>query len=478
MESIEQSLKTLFIDLHQSGLWADEKAISDSILRKPAKAILEDYNAVKEDKDFDLKVFYETHFEKPEDPSSIFKADKKRSPEEHIDALWPYLRRESDAPERSTRIPLPKPYVVPGGRFQEIYYWDSYFTQLGLILSGKMDWVEDMLDNFAFLIDRFGHIPNGNRTYFLSRSQPPFFALMVENFAQNSNDGKRIRNKYFDHILAEYNFWTRPNRLKKGLAHYHDALNSPRVEMFGTDLNMMEKQKANPLLFQHLRAACESGWDFSSRWLADPNDLSTAETCDILPVDLNSLLYFYENWLFEMTGSQTFSSMAQQRLKSLQTLFFDVDSGFHDYNHIKRQKTPVISAAMLFPLFVNAATELQANVVAQVVRHTLLQPGGLATTIEKTGQQWDAPNGWAPLQWIAVQGLVNYGHDALAEEIAERWIKTCDTIYEREGKFVEKYNVYEPENLTGGGEYELQDGFGWTNGVYLALKDFLSTRQS
>lgn len=474
MESIDQSLKSLFVDLQTSGIWEDEKAIADSILKRPAKEILELYLEFKDTTDFNLEHFFHEHFAFLQDPAVGFQPDAKRSPKEHIESLWPFLRKSPDAPERSTRVPLPKSYVVPGGRFQEVYYWDSFFTQLGLLRSGKAEWVEDILDNFTYLIQKFGHIPNGNRTYFLSRSQPPFFALMVDEYARVNEEPDRIYQKYFEAILEEYNFWTKPVRNKKGLTHYYDAMNGPRVEMYGTDLKLKGDLKKNPLLFRHLRAACESGWDFSSRWFEDPMDITTAQTCDILPVDLNSLLFFYEELLFKLSGSQFFADAAQQRKKTLQTIFFNIESGFHDYNHITKKQTPAITAATLYPLFVGAATPLQGDIVARVVRHTLLQPGGLSTTTLETGQQWDAPNGWAPLQWVAVQGLHNYGHTQLALDIAKRWVHTCNVVYEAKGKFVEKYNVFEPENLSAGGEYELQDGFGWSNGVYLALLDFIA----
>ncbi len=153
---------------------------------------------------------------------------------------------------------------------------------------------------------------------------------------------------------------------------------------------------------------------------------------------------------------------------------FYTSRGFEDVFFETLEGTHVLSAASLFPLFVGAATQSQADFTAEQLQTTLLQKGGLSTTSSHTGEQWDAPNGWAPLQWIAVQGLMKYGHEKLAKTIAQRWIKTCDTIYHAKGKFVEKYNVYEPENLSKGGEYEVQDGFGWSNGVYRALTNFLA----
>ena len=128
----------------------------------------------------------------------------------------------------------------------------------------------------------------------------------------------------------------------------------------------------------------------------------------------------------------------------------------------------------MFPLFVNIATKEQAAVSVQTFKNNLLKPGGVATTNNKTGQQWDSPNGWAPLQWVAVKGLLNYGEKELAKTAAERWISINEKVYAATGKMMEKYNVEDITKEAGGGEYPGQDGFGWTNGVYLAMKNMLS----
>jgi alpha,alpha-trehalase len=471
MEAIDRSLKNLFVDLQLSGLWTDEKAISDALLKFPAREILANYEAEKELPEFNLKSFFFEHFEFPVNKASGFESDLKKSPEAHIEALWPFLHKPAEAQERSTKIALPKSYVVPGGRFQEVYYWDSYFTQLGLLLSNKHEWVEDILDNFAYLIRMFGHIPNGNRSYFITRSQPPFFALMVDSYAKATDDPERVYKKYLTSLIQEYEFWLQPVRTRINLTRYYDSVNTPRVEMYKTDLEWTKHTESHPDFYRNLRAACESGWDFSSRWLKDSQDLGSIRTLDLLPVDLNSLLFFHEKLLAKIIGSKQFEKAAEARKKSLQTLFFCPLSGFHDYNFVEsRRMTEHTTAAMLFPLFVGAANKIQAEVVAKTVFNELLQAGGLTTTTCHSVQQWDAPNGWAPLQWIAIKGLRKYGYDELALEIGKRWIASCDHVYHTQGKFVEKYNVYDPTSMSSGGEYELQDGFGWSNGVYLAIK--------
>lgn len=474
MEHIDQSLKSLFVALHTSGLWEDEKTISDAILKHEAEDILAAFERERTSAHFDLKAFFEKHFELDTAQESSFSGDARKNPVEHINALWPYLHRPADAPVRSTKVSLPFSYIVPGGRFQEVYYWDSYFTQLGLLSSNQISWVTDILDNFAYLIETFGHIPNGNRTYYLTRSQPPFFALMVDALAQHSSQkADEIYSKYLPALETEYTFWTQPKRTHNGLTTYYDSATGPRIEMLRTDLEWAEHASKHPKFYQHLRAACESGWDFSSRWLADPQDLGSIRTLDILPVDLNSLLYFHENLLFKITGNVKYEQAAAARKKALQHEFYCPDSGFSDLLLPNLEPTGRISAAMLYPLFVNSATKEQATYTAELVQKHLLKEGGIVTTPLHTGQQWDAPNGWAPLNYIAVIGLHQYGHTALAREIAGRFLYSCQTVYERSTKFVEKYDVCDPNSLSSGGEYQLQDGFGWSNGVYLALVDFL-----
>lgn len=473
MNSLDQQLAELFVDLHTSGIWKDEKFISDAELRTTPEKVLEKYREEKNEIGFDLERFFNTHFQAASVVETSFTADPNRNAEEHIQALWPFLHRPADDPSViSTKVPLPYSYIVPGGRFQEVYYWDSYFTQLGLLAHGHRSWIGDILDNFAHFIETVGHIPNGNRSYFLSRSQPPFFALMVDTYAKGAEEPMEVYERYLPALEKEYDFWMKPQRNTDGKTTYWDEGNAPRIEMYRTDLEWEEHAQKFPLFFQHLRAACESGWDFSSRWMTDPMDLGTIHTLDIAPVDLNSLLLFMEELLFNLTGNKTYEEAAVQRKALLQTEFF-TDEGFQDIDLRSGAGTGAVSAAVFYPLFVGAATADQAAHTVEHMLPQLLKDGGLLTTPIESGQQWDAPNGWAPLQWIAVKGLERYGYTEAARDLAQRWIKTCDIIYSARGKFVEKYNVVEPENLSKGGEYDVQDGFGWSNGVYVALKRFL-----
>ncbi len=493
----------LFTDLQQSGIFEDEKLISDALPKAKPTEILNQYRKEKGEPNFNLEKFFHRFFQLNPSKSVDFKSDTSRPVNEHIKILWDILKREADqAIEGSSLIPLPNPYIVPGGRFNEIYYWDSYFKMLGLQVSGKIDLIENMVDNFSWLIEKVGFIPNGNRTYFLGRSQPPFYALMVSLLAEEK--GEAILGKYLPFLEKEYAFWMDGKALLgnddsinaknhtvnlgegKFLNRYFDQHHQARAEMLATDLELAEKtdRPANEL-FSDMRAACESGWDFSSRWLRDANDLTTIYTTELLPVDLNCLLYFLEKTIakayvgrFSKTDSNSnnkekanhYQQLATQRKELIQQYFWNEKTGFfHDFDFVKKEQTAALTLAGIFPLFFQIASNDQAKQCVEMIEKHFLKAGGLVTTQTHSNEQWDAPNGWAPLQWVGIQGLKNYGFDDLAQKISNNWIQLNTDVYHRTGKLLEKYNVEDTSLLSGGGEYEVQDGFGWTNGVLLKL---------
>ena len=426
-----------------------------------------------------------------------FKSDVHQSLDQHIRQLWSVLTRQPDK-QKGSLIALPYPFIVPGGRFREIYYWDSYFTMLGLHLHGQVDMIEHMVNNFTYLIQNFGHIPNGNRTYYLSRSQPPFFALMVELLASSKSD-ENIYVKYLPVLQKEYDFWQlgakdsigaslRTVKLEGGeiLNRYFDESPTPRPESYSEDMQSSKRSKQpSEEFFTNIRAAAESGWDFSTRWFADHLNLATIESINIIPVDLNCLMYKLEKVLaksYSLDGkideSQKMETNAGKRLRAIiKYCWNEKYSFFTDYNWAKKSIIDQISAAGLTPLFIaendNVFMKSKVDQIATTTTKYLLQPGGLVTTTVFSGQQWDWPNGWAPLQWIAVRGLQNFGREQLAKTIAQNWVFLNEKVFNATGKMMEKYDVVDTTKLAGGGEYESQEGFGWTNGVYLALKNYL-----
>ena len=490
-----QELKDLFQALHASDIFPDGKTISDSDLIAPPEEVLATYHQQKDHPDFDLKNFFDRYFLPKKTATSDYRSDTSLSAEQHIRKLWEELTRRPEPPAEdrySTRIPLPHPYVVPGGRFNEIYYWDSFFTMLGLRASDRMDLVENMVQNFVHLIEHYGHIPNGNRTYFLSRSQPPFFAQMVRLLTQRR--GMMEQRAYFPALKREYDFWMEGSAdLSDGKTHrrvyrhheiflnrYYDDALLPRDEMYQDDIELLERGGTDgERLLRNIRAACESGWDFSSRWFAEPTDMATIQTTDLLPVDLNCLLYDLERLIGEHYGRghdtphiDAHRLQTEGRARAVRELFWNEETGyFHDYNWKTRSLSPRFTLAGMFPLYFGLATDEQAARCAEVLRTRFLQPGGLRTTDIHSGQQWDAPNGWAPLQYIAVRGLERYGHQELADDIRRRWLDLNRAVFRRTGRMMEKYNVEDTSLESGGGEYENQEGFGWTNGVFLALQN-------
>ncbi|WP_313177169.1 alpha,alpha-trehalase TreA [Stenotrophomonas sp.] len=492
----DQQLGPLFQQVQRAHLFADQKTFADAVLRQPAATVLADWQTAQQQPGYTLRDFVATRFDVPGD-APAYVPPSGETLRAHIEGLWPVLQRHTaNVDPHGSLLPLPHPYVVPGGRFREVYYWDSYFTLLGLASSQRWQQVRDMVDNFAWQLDQYGHIPNGNRSYYLSRSQPPFFSLMVELLA--SHEGDDAYRRYLPQLRIEHAFWMhgaeglapgqareRVVRLADGqlLNRYWDARAVPRTESWTDDLATAAQasQRAPSQVYRDLRAGAESGWDFSSRWLDDPAQLSSIRTTSIVPVDLNSLLFQLEQTLARAStasgardDARRFQQLAASRRAAINTQLWDARQGYYvDRDLDSGQQRPALTAATLFPMWLKIADPAQARRTATAVEAGLLRSGGLLTTQRDTGQQWDAPNGWAPLQWVAVDGLQQYGQQALARKLGVRFLRTVQSVYDRDGKLVEKYVVDGSASGGGGGEYPLQDGFGWSNGVTLALLDRL-----
>jgi len=490
-------LGPLFHDVQMAGLFPDSKAFVDARALEAPAEIARRYADARTRPGFDLHAFVAEHFEPPRPAGEGVKADTSSSMEQHIRRLWPALTRPADDPQPySSLIPLPGPYVVPGGRFREIYYWDSYFTMLGLVESGRTDLVRSMLDNFAHLIGTLGHIPNGNRTYYLGRSQPPYFGAMVGLYARAADSTQALR--YLDALEAEYTFWMdgasrlapgtayrRVVRLRDGavLNRYFDDIPEPRPESYREDYALAQTapEARRTALYRNLRATAESGWDFSSRWMRDPKDLRTLETTDLAPVDLNSLLYHTERTIAALRrlrgkegdaeAAARFDGAAENRRRALLAAAYDPDSGFfYDVRWRTGERVadrPTLAAVA--PLYFGLATPEQGRAVTARLERDFLKPGGFVTTLVSSGQQWDAPNGWPPLEWLTIEGVRRYGSGDLADLARQRWLTLNRRVYGSARKMTEKYDVVDPNRPAGGGEYPTQDGFGWSNGVALAL---------
>jgi alpha,alpha-trehalase len=376
----------------------------------------------------------------------------------YIDGFWSHLIRHNPV-DVQTLIGLPRPYVVPGvgAMFQEMYYWDSFFIGLGLLETEHDSLVLDMCDNMAWMIERFGMVPNGSRFYFLSRSQPPFFTQMVRLALRVHEARNTPTETLFVWLmrmitLAESEYAT----VWQGIAQPHHRLVYAGMSRY-FDINFLD-----------MLASCESGWDHSTRcgdrWLSH------------LPVDLNALLYQMERdlqMLTEAVGDPNraaqWAARAEAREANFTNIFWDEEAGiFLDYDFSCGASDPTPTLAGFYPLWVGLATEEQAHRIVEEWLPRFQQTGGLVTSLDsQEGRQWAWPNGWAPLQWIVAEGLDRYGYHAEAEQIRTAWCDTCAAYYARTGVLWEKYNVVDAATEGEAGLYGHVTGFGWTNGVFV-----------
>ncbi|CAF3475355.1 unnamed protein product [Rotaria socialis] len=484
----------LYFDIQLAHVYSEGETFTDSVPDVSPSEVVALYEHEKHLPNFDLTKFVKEHFHLQAFPNLTYTSDPTIAPKDHINRLWNILCRPADTSvDGSSTIPLPFPYIVPSGRHREMFYWDSYFTMLGLmVVPDRIDMIKSMIDNFAYMIDLLGFIPSANRTYFLSRSQPPFFAQMVQLLANTEN----VKQRYLPQLRKEYEWWMTDSdkltdeqpvkrhvvRLPGGviLNRYWDPSTTPRPESHPKEEDQRRKALQHGIsaeeFYQHNRTACESGWDFSSRWLLDSKCAETNHAADIIPVDLNCLLYSLENLLAKMyneqgdvESSKKFKLFAQNRRNAIRKFHWnDANQFFMDYDWKRNRSTSAITLAGVYPLYFKLATPEQAAHVHEHLGKSFLRTGGLVTSLEATGEQWDWPNGWAPLQWVGCQALKNYGFNKLAAEVKQRWLALNDRVFKATGKMTEKYNVVDNVQC-GGGDYPLQDGFGWTNGVYLRL---------
>jgi len=433
---------------------------------------------------------------------------------------------------------LPNKYVVPGGRFNEMYGWDSYFIVLGLIADKREDLAKGMVENFWFEIEHYGAVLNANRTYFLTRSQPPFLTSMMRAVyeATGSFRSPETKRQWLEkgYALAEkdYGTWTRSEHLagKTGLARYMDLGDGPVPEMADDstyypdvirwlvahpeeDHGFLIKSSANPdaaeierlkqlscdvtkslvcakaeamgyrltrAFYEGDRAMRESGFDTSFRFQA-----FSGATHHYAPVCLNSLLFRYErdmahfaHILGRADDAHKWEQRAKARNAAIQHYLWQPKKGtYADYDFVKRESSSYAYVTDLYPLWAGVATREQAK--SMVGKLDLFErPGGLTMSDTKSGMQWDEPFGWAPTNWIAVAGLDAYQYHDEARRIAKKFMATVDQGFAEDGTIREKYNVE-----AGNADVKVMAGyktnvigFGWTNGVYLKMKELLGER--
>lgn len=486
----------LLHEVQMLGIFDDGKTFVDAVARYPLAEIIAEFSKIPHTKEM-VRDFVHANFDLPE--THVVDTDTTKSASlplrEEIRRLWPLLVRQPqpENPGQSSALPVDRPHVVPGGRFRELYYWDSYFTMIGLMRDGHIALVDDMIEIFTASLEQYGQIPNGMRTYYLGRSQPPVYFLMLELRPARTT---KVARRRLAAMSREYDFWMTGSeglapgqafqhvvRLKCGsfLNRYWDNKETPRDESYRED-TLVAKSSGRPIgdVYRDIRAGAESGWDFSSRWFQG-KDLASIRTTSIAPVDLNCLVYGLERALASASAelgyhheAERFEKRANARKDTITRLLWNCENGyFVDYDLKSSCQCEALTAATLYPLFMRLASQEQASATIDAVRGQLIASGGLRTTTKTSGEQWDMPNGWAPLQWIAATALDSYGYDDLAEEVKSIWVNTVDGAYNRTGHLFEKYDIEAGEPGLGG-EYIVQEGFGWTNGVTASFIDDLA----
>lgn len=534
---------TLLAAVQRANLFADCKYFVDMPGKFDELTILTNFKATGEGRD-GLLTFVTENFERPghelravvpgdwkPDPPFIerVKDEGLRKFANIVHGKWKGLVRVVESRRMctgcaSSTIILPHPFVVPGGRFRELYYWDSFWILEGLFVSGMCDTARMTLENYKWLISQYGFIPNGSRLYYLNRSQPPLLVMMVKRYmdrcvrAQEHSEYARMMLPFLD---QEYSFWADHRSVMlanpKDSAHpfqlnrYLADTTLPRPEAFLQDSLLAQATtgdaKREAQLFQHLASGAESGWDFSSRWFANgPANFSSIITGDIVPVDLNAIMYRNELILEQLhhlggdaSQRKRYSDRARHRLEGMET-YLQSPSGWSDYDlsqgRAMNTDRPFI-VSNLAGLWYEAYDEsiINSTTIEKLLLshwHTLWgYSGGIPVDETISGQQWDFPNVWAPVQYHFIKVFETLANrlpekNAFWREkalnTAQRFINTTYCGYQNYSislalrlmfleQFFEKYHAQLVGQPGGGGEYIVQDGFGWTNGVILWLLD-------
>ncbi|XP_070685049.1 trehalase [Pempheris klunzingeri] len=510
--------------VQKAKLFDDDKYFVDMKLREPPDVVLSAFHNLSVESanmavpPAKLQEFLRTYFEKPgtefeswtppdwQDKPKFLGgiADQKlRDWAEKIHNLWKSLGRKiragvKDHPELYSQIYTPHPVIVPGGRFRELYYWDSYWVINGLLLSEMTDTAYGMIQNFLYLVNRYGFVPNGGRIYYERRSQPPFLTLMVKSYYQATKDKEFLRAA-LPALEQEYRFWMQNrsvavtvNGTEHVLNRYYVEVGLPRPESYTDDVELAEglTDDRKEQLWMDLKAGAESGWDFTSRWFVDGGGhnngtLRETRTSHILPTDLNALLFLNEETLASFhrilgdgDSAALYDRAAARRLEAIESVLWEAERGaWFDYNLVTQSKHFEFYPSNLAPIWAQCYSrpEMGEKALQYLKGSGALQfPNGVPTSLKESGQQWDYPNAWPPLQHMLIQGLSKLpSEDAkqLAFDLAQRWIRTNWLAYTKYEAMFEKYDVNGDGKPGGGGEYEVQLGFGWTNGVALQLLD-------
>ncbi|XP_046606777.1 trehalase-like isoform X1 [Neodiprion virginianus] len=423
-----------------------------------------------------------------------------------LNRIWPQLARKvkpevAEHPERHSLIYAPNGFIVPGGRFRECYYWDSYWAMRGMLLCGMNDTVRGMLENFFTVIKKYGFIPNGFRRYYLMRSQPPMLAQMVASYMEMTNDIDFLRANIAT-IELELDYWLQEMfvEVKKGGKTYQVARYTvhsdvgPRPESYREDYNNAQKlgSDRSESFYTDMKAGAQSGWDFTGRWFDETDgvlgNLTTIRTRTIVPVDLNAflqrdaqLLAVFHSWLNDSKKSEYWGKMANLIQDGLDNVLWnEQEEMWLDYDIEQQRSRNRYYASNFAPLYCGSynrtkAKDLAESSVRHLEKHGITQfMGGSPVSKDNTGEQWDYPNAWPNMQSVIVFGLQRTGWEpatSLAKVLATRWLHSNYLGFSEYGVLFEKYSAINPGKYGGGGEYNVQTGFGWTLGVIMEFMD-------
>lgn len=406
----------------------------------------------------------------------------ERQVREYITSSWDRTVRYNPQ-DSGSLFGLPFRYTVPSpeGMFQEMYYWDTYFTNEGLIADGRIDLAKGNTMNLLSLANRFGFVPNGSRTWYLSRSQPPFLSLMVKSVYDSTKDEVWLKDAYRV-LKKEYDFWQTRRMTQCGLNRYAGTgADQALVDEFvvtggkrlGKDFNALGMTaEEHEKLGRDFTAEAESGWDFNPRF---------ERVCgDFCPVDLNALMYSFEKNMESFSGiigageEDRWASAAEKRRVLIDSLLYDSERRiFFDYNYVTGRRSDIVSAAAFVPLFCGLASEEQAAGIRDAIKK-LEYKYGLSVCEQRDygyDYQWSFPNTWPPTTFMAVFGLDRYGYRSDALRIAEKYLRLVVKSYRRTGTIWEKYDVVSGLKSEGE-EYQTPEMLGWSAGTFICLSEY------
>ncbi|XP_016974361.2 trehalase isoform X1 [Drosophila rhopaloa] len=507
------------IQMAKPPLFSDSKTFVDMTLKYSPDKTLEDFNAMMEAKNQqpsreDLKNFIKEYFgDKGTELESWVPSDWKENPSfvdrisdpdlkqwgVQLNDIWKKLGRKMKddvikSPQNYSIIPVPNPVIVPGGRFIEFYYWDSYWIIRGLLYSEMYSTARGMIENFLSIVERIGFIPNGGRVYYHGRSQPPLLTGMVKSYVDFTNDDQFAINalKLLEH---EFNFFLNNRAVSVNnhtLCIYSDSSEGPRPESYSEDVNTaasFDSDEKKEHLYTQIKAAAESGMDFSTRWFisedgTNAGNLSNLSTTSIVPVDLNAYMFWNAKLIAEFYSKAgnikkvtEYEEKAGEFLLGIQEVLWNEEAGcWLDYDIENKKSRNYFVPTNLSPLWVKAynisdSENISAKIMAYIEKNKLdTYPGGVPNTLAAQNEQWDFPNVWAPMQYILVEGLNNLNTPEaknMSMKWATRWVKSNFKAYTDHLDMYEKYDAQVFGGHGTGGEYDVQTGFGWSNGVII-----------